>query len=154
MSKRARFRFGACYAFDVYHPVTGKEVCGYVGKTRRKPSVRETEHLKGRPGVPPKPWADTVIRFRVIYSSQRVSTFGLWWREIRYILKLKPLYNIQYRSRKNIPPWMALEQRRDRDCSIMSTRYRRQVIPEMGIRKLSDGSWESYGQVHAWTGEP
>lgn len=114
------FRFGPghLYVFTVRHPKTGKAVCGYVGKTRRDPTIRYEEHLgNGRYGDPAKPWTDTITNWHVIYSSKRVSDIGLSLRERLHIKLRRPLYNYTYnlRNRRRIKSKEAKMQRTTRD---------------------------------------
>lgn len=64
---------------------------GYVGKTRRRPyTKRIAEHRRDQP------WSDLIVSHDVLWASARVSDFGLWWREIYYIVTRMPVYNYQW----------------------------------------------------------
>ncbi len=117
---RSLFRIGPGYLYEytVRHPVTDKVVCGYVGKTRRDPKVRYEEHMgRGKYGKPAQPWTDTVVRWKVIYDSKRVTDIGLSLREQFHIRVRRPLYNVTYNmgNRRRIPPHVAKQQRSERD---------------------------------------
>lgn len=88
---------------------------------------------------------------------KRVRTFH-WvvkFRESLAIGSIRPAANHleNLDNPRHIPKWEQdaviadLLARRDRAVR------RHKDNAEMGIRKLPDGSWESYGRVHAWTGE-
>lgn len=113
-----RFYPGHLYRFYVRHPVTGRKVCGYIGLTRRDPRVRFEEHMgRGRYGQPAKPWTDTVTDWDVIWSSRRVSDFGLALREQALIRIRRPLYNDVHnrKNRRRVMPQDAKAQRLSRD---------------------------------------
>lgn len=86
---------------------------GYIGKTRRFVTTRIAEHRKTQP------WSDLIVSYDVLWSSSRVSNFGLWWREIYYILTRFPVYNVQWNrvrwNPRRVPPYVAVTQRGKRD---------------------------------------
>jgi hypothetical protein len=88
---------------------------------------------------------------------KRVRTF--YWvvkfRESLAIGSIRPAANYleNLDNPRHIPKW-------EQDAVVADLLARRDRVvqrhkdnTEMGIRKLPDGSWESYGRVHAWTGE-
>lgn len=104
---------GVVYLIRGHHPYTGRTKRAYVGKTVQRPwTKRIDQHLWGRGQYhnPPQPWADTVPGWRPdgsvaeviaagavkILWEGRCSPFGLWWREIFFILLLRPKYNYQW----------------------------------------------------------
>jgi hypothetical protein len=151
----------------------------YVGMYSGHWPERIRQHLYG--GGPhhckPKPWAVLVPGYdpdaRTLAQQQaavrRVIELGgavvLWqkrtwhwlvkFHESLAIGKHRPAANIQenLNNPRRIPKWEQesivadLLARRDRAMQ------RHKENAEMGIRKLPDGSWESYGRIHAWTGE-
>lgn len=101
------------YLIRARHPLTGRTVRAYVGKTTQRPwTKRIDQHLWGRGQYrnPAQPWADTVLGYRSdgsvrevisadgvrILREGRWSPFGLWWREILAIWLLRPRYNYQW----------------------------------------------------------
>jgi hypothetical protein len=98
--------------FGSYRP--GRNVTGYVGKTRKRPyTKRIAEHRVTQP------WSDLIVSHDVLWESRRVTVFGLWWREIYYILTRFPVYNVQWNrirwNPRRIPPYVAVTQRGERD---------------------------------------
>lgn len=119
-------RPGHVYRALVVHPqdwdplaiTTGREYPGYVGKTQRHdPAVRWREHVEGTEDKGPQPWADTITRWDLLYTSQRVPGVVLgvleWW----HIKTQRPLYNqrMNTRNTRMITPLEALAQRDTRD---------------------------------------
>ncbi len=80
---------------------------GYVGKTTQRPYTRRIDqHLKSQP------WSDLIASHHVLW--QGVCTpFGLWWREIYYILTRFPVYNYQWNrlNPRRIPVYRAAAER-------------------------------------------
>lgn len=119
---RRLFRIGPGYIYMavVQHPRSGRRVCGYVGKTIRDPRTRWNEHQfgGGRYGSAAQPWSDTIIEWRVLHSSRRMTALGLHLREWINIKCRLPLYNIQMNraNPRRIPPWTARNQRATRDA--------------------------------------
>lgn len=109
MARRGRRVFprreGWVYVFRARHPATGVLVRhGYIGKTRWL-KLRLAQHLER------SDWRDTVTEWDVLWYSPDVTAFGLWWREVWYILTRMPLYNYQWNrlNPRRIPKY---EQRR------------------------------------------
>jgi len=122
------------YLVRGHHPLTGRVKRAYVGKTVQRPwTKRIDQHLWGRGQYhnPPQPWADTVPGWRpngsvaeviaaggvTILWEGRCSPFGLWWREIFFILLLRPKYNYQWNraNSSRITMTKAKRQRESRD---------------------------------------
>jgi len=83
-------RKGWVYVWRVRHPVTGVAVRhGYIGKTRFL-KLRLNQHMER------SRWRDTATEWDVLWYSSDVTAFGLWWREVWYILTRMPLYNYQW----------------------------------------------------------
>lgn len=79
-------RFGATYEFygwdhDALMRGRLKTILLYRGKTRRAPSVRKREHLRGTRDAAPKPWGDLVTDFRVTWQRRHVTDPWLSTRE-------------------------------------------------------------------------
>lgn len=86
---------------------------GYIGKTTQRVQHRIAQHRATQP------WADLITSWDVLWESPRVTVFGLWWREIYYILTRFPVYNVQWNrirwNPRRIPPYVAQTQRGARD---------------------------------------
>lgn len=126
--------YGAIYVFDVYHPTTGKPVCGYVGKTRQDPRERYRQHMgtSTRYPGPPQPWSDTVIpgRWRLAHESRWMTNIGLHVREKANILLRWPLYNymMNLANPRRIAPDRAVELRAERDADLYTRAYAARVL--------------------------
>lgn len=133
--------YGAIYIIMAYHPVSGKLVCAYVGLTTQRPYTdkngvvhypRIEQHLLGSSyyGKSAVPWADTVVRWYFAHESyhmigvrKRNGARGeagpfLRFLEWVHIRVRRPLYNWQHNgeNRRQIPKWIATEQRTRRDA--------------------------------------
>lgn len=91
-------RFGATYEFygwdhDALMRGRLKTVLLYRGKTRRAPSVRKREHLRGTRDAAPKPWGDLVTDFKVTWQRRCVTDLWLSVRENVGIAYKRPRYN-------------------------------------------------------------
>jgi hypothetical protein len=166
-------RPGALYEFEVVHPDTvflpsedRRVVPGYGGKTRQNPDKRLKEHCYGsRYGgkvQPPKPWIDTVVRFRVVRQWDSVTGWWLGWREYRLIRRRRYLYNVDYNldNPQRVTKQQKVDQRMARDAARDSGRwvysYQPPVFPspalarrgaEMGVRRTRSGKVERYGSA-------
>lgn len=80
---------------------------GYVGKTRQRVENRVTQHRLVQH------WSDLIVSHHVLWSSTRVTAFGLWWREIYYILTRFPVYNYQWNrwNPRRVPVYRARAER-------------------------------------------
>lgn len=80
---------------------------GYVGKTRQRVGNRIMQHRQSQP------WADLIVDHRVLWQSAAVTAFGLWWREIWYIVTRFPVYNYQWNrlNPRRIPIYRARAER-------------------------------------------
>jgi hypothetical protein len=101
------------YAYDVIdlRPQSVHVEVGYVGKSSSKLLYRDAQHRHG------KVWAWAIVgEIRPVWHGEcgRVS---LWFREVYYIRKLRPLFNVDWNrhNRNRITPWVArrLYERRD-----------------------------------------
>lgn len=76
---------------------------GYVGKTSSHISYRDAQNRAGQP------WGRQIVGpVRILWTGEcgRVS---LWLREVWYITRLRPLFNVEW-NRANpdrVPPWAA-----------------------------------------------
>lgn len=91
-------RFGATYEFygwdhDALMRGRLKTVLLYRGKTRRAPSVRKREHLRGTRDAAPKPWGDLVTDFITTWQRRHVTNLWLSVRENVGIAYKRPRYN-------------------------------------------------------------
>lgn len=93
---------------------------GYVGKTRQRVENRVAQHMKTQP------WADLYVDHRVLWSSSRVTDFGLWWREIWYIVTRFPVYNYQWNrwNPRRVPIYRAQAERMERRYGFRGGRSR------------------------------
>ncbi len=103
---------GVIYAIMTARPGSGlvltRTVLGYVGKTTQRPHTRRIDqHRKSQP------WSDLIVSHRVLWSSESVTAFGLWWREIYYILTRFPVYNHQWNrlNPRHVPVYRAAAER-------------------------------------------
>lgn len=107
------------YAAWVAHPVTGRVVCGYVGKRSGHLHVRIGEHMYGGTSRQPQPspWSDTVVVWKVLYAGE-CSRFTLWWLEIVAITLLRPLYNYEWNrlNPRRIELYVAARRERSAAC--------------------------------------
>lgn len=88
-----RRRPGAVYRIMTRRPgamTFARTRTGYIGKTRRFVTTRIQQHRACQP------WSDLIVSWDVLWESRRVTAFGLWWREIYYILTRFPVYNYQW----------------------------------------------------------
>jgi len=84
---------------------------GYVGKTTQRPYTRRIDqHRKTQP------WSDLIVSHRILWQSTQVTAFGLWWREIYYILTRFPVYNYQWNrlNPRRVPVYRAAAERSTR----------------------------------------
>lgn len=122
---------GAIYLAVVRHPLSGRKVCGYVGKTVRNPQTRWDEHMFGSRSEGPKSWGDTVVCWRVVCRFGRIPSWCLSWLEWVNIRARFPLYNIVWNRRLNprrIPPWEARRLRVERDAGVFTRRFERRAV--------------------------
>jgi hypothetical protein len=102
---RPMFRPGRVYLITVRRPTPSlilrrSTAFGYVGQTRNGDfMVRINQHLHGYRDEPAKWWAGDVVRVRCVYSSQRVTTWGLDFREWLFIKVTFPLHNYLMNTR-------------------------------------------------------
>jgi hypothetical protein len=84
---------------------------GYVGKTTQRPYTRRIDQHRRT-----QPWSDLIVSHRVLWSSESVTAFGLWWREIYYILTRFPVYNYQWNrlNPRRVPVYRAAAERSTR----------------------------------------
>lgn len=104
---------GKVYRFDCLDEATGAVVCGYVGQTRRTLAEREREHRGD------KPWSDLIVgAITLVWESEEVSDADLDAIERRYILDLKPLYNVEHQlgAPHAVPKWEQIEARQVRNA--------------------------------------
>lgn len=175
-------RPGAVYEFEVVHPDTvyldrdqWRVVPGYVGKTRQFPNSRIKEHFYGSSyggqSQPPKDWADTVVRYRVVWEHQKVTGWWVGYREFRRIRR-QAFRGLLYNDKHNTNPGrirrvQARQQRAERDRARDSGRWvytyqppvfqspalaRRGAV--MGIRRTRAGKVQHYGSAHAPSTRP
>lgn len=93
------------YAYDVLD-LRGQQVVvrvGYIGKSSSDLCYRDAQHRAS------KDWAWAIcgeIHDVWVGDCGRV---GLWFREVYYIRKLRPLFNVQWNrhNKTRIPPWEA-----------------------------------------------
>jgi hypothetical protein len=136
-------RSGAIYRARVRKIGSGRIVCGYIGKTRQLPANRWRQHEDTQP------WADLVVGWDVIREWKRISTFGLWWREIYYIWTRFPLYNYQWNlhNPRRVPKYTAVNQAMVRRPGWT---YRQQPTmpynPGLGGRQMRQARQESVGR--------
>lgn len=105
-------RWRSVYAYDVLdlRPPTTVKV-GYVGKSSSPLHFRDAQHRAG------KVWAWAIVgEIRPVWQGE-CGKIALWLREVYYIRKLRPLFNVQWNKGNcdRIPPWEAkrLYDRRD-----------------------------------------
>ncbi len=107
-------KYRVVYLAWVLHPVHGRIRAGYVGKDSCPPG-RALEHMNGGTSRQPypSPWADTVVHWTRL-SAGRMTRFGLWWREIVWIVLLRPIYNYQWNrhTQRRIPRYVAARRER------------------------------------------
>lgn len=84
---------------------------GYIGKTTQHVPRRIQQHRATQP------WSDLIVSWDVLWESRRVTAFGLWWREIYYILTRFPVYNYQWNrwNPRRVPKYRALIERGKRN---------------------------------------
>lgn len=119
-----RRRPGAVYRIRTVRPGThslqfARVRTGYIGKTAQRVERRIAQHRVAQP------WSDLIVSWDVLWESRSVSAFGLWWREIYYILTRFPVYNVQWNrirwNPRRIEPYVAQAQR-DKRTREMRTR--------------------------------
>lgn len=101
------------YAYDVLdirHEHTEVRV-GYVGKTSSRLCYRDAQHRAS------KPWAWAIVgEIRPVWSGD-CGRIALWFREVYYIHRMKPLFNYEHNTANpdRVPIWQAkrLYDRRD-----------------------------------------
>jgi hypothetical protein len=95
----ASLRPGVIYAFNVRDVADlSNIIVGYVGKTVRGITVRQEEHIGGRP------WADLIVGdAEVVWESDACTPEELDAQEQHYIRLLKPVYNWEFQEGK---PWV------------------------------------------------
>lgn len=106
-------RFRQVYAYDVLdlrHAATSVRV-GYVGKSSSHLRFRDAQHRAS------KDWAWAIVgEIRPVWSGD-CGRIRLWFIEVYYIHKLKPLFNVEHNKGNGdrVPPWEAkrLYDRRD-----------------------------------------
>jgi hypothetical protein len=106
-------RFRQVYAYDVLdlREQAASVRVGYVGKSSSHLRFRDAQHRAS------KAWAWAVVgEIRPVWSGD-CGRIALWFIEVYYILKLRPLFNVQWNrhNRNRITPWDAkrLYDRRD-----------------------------------------
>ena len=90
------------YAYDVRDLRTyGQPVVGYVGKTSSHPSYRDRQHRDE------KLWARQIVGPQRIVWAGDCGRIALWVREVYYIRRMKPLFNVEHNRRNphRIQPW-------------------------------------------------
>lgn len=92
-------------------PLLHGEHTGYIGKTTQRVATRIAQHRACQP------WSDLIVSYDVLWESRRVTAFGLWWREIYYILTRFPVYNYQWNrwNPRRVPKYRALIERGKRN---------------------------------------
>lgn len=102
------------YAYDVFdlRGQTTNVRVGYVGKSSSALYYRDAQHRGS------KVWAWAISgEIRTVWSGD-CGRISLWVREVYYIHRLKPLFNVQHNkaNRDRIQPWQAkaLYGRRDK----------------------------------------
>jgi hypothetical protein len=92
-------RPGVVYAFNARDVEDlSNIIVGYVGKTVRGITVRQEEHIAGRP------WADLIVgNAEVLWESDACTAEELAAQEQHYIRLLKPVYNWEFQEHK---PWV------------------------------------------------
>lgn len=91
--------------------LTTRSRTGYIGKTTQRVTARIQQHRTSQP------WSDLITSWDVLWESRRVTAFGLWWREIYYILTRFPVYNYQWNrwNPRRVPKYRALIERGKRN---------------------------------------
>jgi len=123
--RRVRSVYGIC----IEDPATREVRIDYVGKTKRSVAVREAEHRGlGRNPECEQPWSDLIRGHAVVLESdaglpapwtdaELDARERCWIRNAEGRLPHRPRFNIEHGMdhADHIPPWVAREQRAQRD---------------------------------------
>lgn len=148
-------RFGATYEFggwdhDALMRGRLKTVLLYRGKTRRAPSVRKREHLRGTCDAAPKPWGDLVTDFRVTWKSRRVTDMWLSVRENVGIAYKRPRYNyLMNTMNDNRVPIYAQQRERAMRDSMGGTAA---IVAGIKAQQRHGTGWSIRGDTVRWFG--
>ncbi|MBN1174547.1 MAG: hypothetical protein JXA67_20430 [Micromonosporaceae bacterium] len=76
---------------------------GYVGKTSSKPTYRDAQHRND------KDWSWAIRGSMVLLYDGYCGRISLWFREIYWIWKLNPMFNVDWNKMNpdRITPWQA-----------------------------------------------
>lgn len=148
-------RFGATYEFygwdhDALMRGLLKTVLLYRGKTRRAPSVRKREHLRGSCDAAPKPWSDLVTEFRVTWQRRRVTDLWLSVRENVGIAYKRPRYNyLMNTMNDNRVPIYAQQRERALRDSMGGTAS---IVADIKAQQRHGTGWSIRGNTVRWFG--